>query len=203
MKRLALTFDDGLLNTYEVSYPILRALGVVATVFVVSGTLTAEVGSREVRPNDLSPIMGLKELRELAKAGWEIGSHSHTHAVFDLITDERAEHELAVSKTLLEEFKPVSFAFPAGHAHFRKEQIELAFKYYQFLRNVTWEPNVHGPLYDAYPVDDYPDLLTANRMDKDESVVTCHHRILKPFLFRDWLESLKAEGVEFVRLKDL
>ena len=198
LKRIALTFDDGLLNTYEVAFPILRELGIVAAVFVVTGTFTAEVGSREVRPNDLSPLMGIEKVRELAKSGWEIGSHSHTHRVFDTLDENEAYRELVTSKELLTEFDPVSFAFPAGHDHWTAEQGDMAVTLYDHVRNVANNPHRTGRIIDAYPVDDWP-LMEL----KGETVVTCHHRILLPRTFHSWLLKLKSEEWEFVKMKDI
>ncbi len=70
------------------------------------------------------------ELRTLVQSGVEIGSHSHTHEVFSLLSTDEARSELATSKRVLEEAtgRPVRyFAFPNGtSADFRPRDVELA-----------------------------------------------------------------------------
>ena len=197
LKRIALTFDDGLLNTFEVAYPILRDLGIKATLFVVSGVFTGDVGTEQIRPNDHSPLMTYEQVKELHKLGWEIGSHSHTHRVFDTLDDHDAYTELVHSKELLTEFGTVSFAFPAGHDHFTASQVDLAASLYDHIRNVSEQPSP-SKVVNAYPVDDWP-LMEL----KGDVVITCHHRILLPKTFRSWVQSLKSSNMEFVRLRDL
>ncbi len=86
-RTLAVTFDDSYRSVIELAAPVLARLGVPGTVFVP----TAAAGSE--RPmawpgidhwlggpheQELMP-MSWDELRELATAGWEIGSHTRTH----------------------------------------------------------------------------------------------------------------------------
>jgi len=66
----------------------------------------------------------------LVESGVDIGSHSHTHEVFSLLSQEEARSELITSKRVLEEVsgRPVEcFAFPNGtEADFRPQDISLA-----------------------------------------------------------------------------
>ena len=80
------------------------------------------------------PLNGLylsrDELRELVQSGIEIGSHSHSHEVFSLLSVEEARAELMTSKRALEEAAgtPVRyFAFPNGtSADFRPQDVAMA-----------------------------------------------------------------------------
>lgn len=84
---LAVTFDDAYRSVLEWGLPVLERLGVPATVFVP----TAYVGSGEPMAwAEMSRWLGTPfeselecmswdELRRLRDAGWEIGSHTHTH----------------------------------------------------------------------------------------------------------------------------
>ena len=84
-------------------------------------------------PEDLS-LNGLylsrDEIKTLVESGIEIGSHSHTHEVFSLLSMEEVRGELMTSKRVLEEAtgKPVRyFAFPSGTAaDFRPQDAALA-----------------------------------------------------------------------------
>ncbi len=88
----ALTFDDGYENFFLSAWPILRELGVPATVFVVTGCM----GSNQPFPFDrwatlartaLPPAawrpLSWPQCRELERSGLiSIGSHTHTHSDF-------------------------------------------------------------------------------------------------------------------------
>src|SRR5690349_16772306 len=72
--RVALTFDDGLVDNLTTLAPLLAQLGATATVFVVSGWLG--------EPHPAAPwtrIVTPDELRELRAHGIEIGGLSATH----------------------------------------------------------------------------------------------------------------------------
>jgi peptidoglycan/xylan/chitin deacetylase (PgdA/CDA1 family) len=110
----ALTFDDGLADNLHVLTPLLRELDAAATVFVVSGWLGG------VHPEARwARLLDAAEVRELAAAGFEIGSHSSTHADLAALDEEAAYDELASSKRVLEDVTgtPVDVAaYPFGRA---------------------------------------------------------------------------------------
>ena len=99
------TFDDGLANTYTNAWPILRAYGYVAAVFVVTGRIG--------RPGYLTAA----QLRQLAAEGWEIGAHTVTHPHLPDFAPEKAWREIEGSRAALARLlgRPVeSFAYPYG-----------------------------------------------------------------------------------------
>jgi peptidoglycan/xylan/chitin deacetylase (PgdA/CDA1 family) len=73
----AVSFDDALRNTLTTALPILRELGVRATVYVPTGWLG---GHSPWIAAGAGQIMTADDLRELAQAGWELGAHTHNHA---------------------------------------------------------------------------------------------------------------------------
>ena len=99
-----ITFDDGNLDVYANAFPIMQKFGFVGTFYIVA----ARVGSYN--------LVDAAQLRELAAAGWEIGSHSSTH--LDLTSDHsQVRYEVLESRLKLEEDigLPVrSFAYPFG-----------------------------------------------------------------------------------------
>jgi peptidoglycan/xylan/chitin deacetylase (PgdA/CDA1 family) len=104
-KPVVLTFDDGNLNTYTEAWPRLQAHGFVGVVYVVANRL----GS----PGFLSAA----QLQELASAGWEIGSHSWSHA--NLTTTERSQWRQEIVGSRVELQRALgpgveSFAYPFG-----------------------------------------------------------------------------------------
>lgn len=108
---LAVTFDDACRSVFEHAYPILERLGVPATVFVSTayaddsdimafGTLKRWLGTHweeEVRS------LRWDDLRRLQAAGWEIGSHTETHAHLSRLDDQALARELEWSKKRCEE----------------------------------------------------------------------------------------------------
>jgi peptidoglycan/xylan/chitin deacetylase (PgdA/CDA1 family)/GT2 family glycosyltransferase len=110
------TMDDGYLDNHDVAYPILRRLGLTATVFVVSG----RVGERnDWDDGELAgrPLLTWEHLRELDSAGIEIGAHTRAHPCLTDADPPRAGAEIAGSRAELEgELDgPVPvFAYPYG-----------------------------------------------------------------------------------------
>ena len=106
-QRLAVTFDDGDRSVLEHAFPVMSELGVPATVFVPTGFVGAP------------GLLGWDELRLLATAGWEIGSHTVTHARLTVLNDGALDQELRVSRELIEAQLGVpcrSIAYPYGES---------------------------------------------------------------------------------------
>jgi len=68
-KSVIITLDDGYRSIYEFAYPLLKRYGYTATLFIYTDFI-------EASGNALS----WKQLRKLKAAGFEIGSHSISHA---------------------------------------------------------------------------------------------------------------------------
>jgi peptidoglycan/xylan/chitin deacetylase (PgdA/CDA1 family) len=110
---IALSFDDGMDDNHSILLPILRELGLPATVYVATGLmgkpnpwLAEDSGAR---------MMNTYELRDLAAAGVEIGAHTVTHPDLSLLGFEACLREARESKRALEELlgAPVrTFAYP-------------------------------------------------------------------------------------------
>ncbi|WP_233489626.1 polysaccharide deacetylase family protein [Solidesulfovibrio fructosivorans] len=66
---VSIVFDDGLESVYQYAFPILEKLGLPATVGIIA--------SRVDRGDP--DFMTVAQIRDLAKAGWEVASHSLTH----------------------------------------------------------------------------------------------------------------------------
>lgn len=103
-KPVVITFDDGDIDVYQNAFPIMRDLGMVGSFYIVTNRLKSE------------GFVNADQLREMAAAGWEIGSHSHSH--IDLSQNHGAmEEEVRHSKEVLEEAigMPVyTYAYPFG-----------------------------------------------------------------------------------------
>jgi peptidoglycan/xylan/chitin deacetylase (PgdA/CDA1 family) len=103
--------------------PARRRQMALRDLFLVNG-----LGTETLCPGGL--YLSGDDLRTLVESGIEIGSHSHTHEVFSLLSVEEARGELITSKRVLEEAAgtPVRyFAFPNGTAaDFRPQDVALA-----------------------------------------------------------------------------
>jgi peptidoglycan/xylan/chitin deacetylase (PgdA/CDA1 family) len=118
-RSVALTFDDGYANFYEVAAPALAAHGFTATVFVISG----HVGGR----NDWAPppeglgersLLSWSQLAELSSAGIEIGAHTRRHRDLRRLSASEALDEIGGSRLEIEERlgqSVESFAYPFGY----------------------------------------------------------------------------------------
>jgi len=136
-----ITFDDGLLNTYEVAFPIMEKYGVKGTVFVVVGVLEGSISSEAFR-KDKALTMNWDQVKELQKAGWEIGSHSMLHRQFNQLWFADAKWELTESRSILADKLRIpcySFAFPWGYGHFNLVQFVEAQKHYRYVRTMRYD----------------------------------------------------------------
>jgi peptidoglycan/xylan/chitin deacetylase (PgdA/CDA1 family) len=105
-KSLLLTFDDGYGDNYTNAFPILKALGFRATVFVISA-LTDKPG----------PYLNSKQLKEMDKNGMSIESHTVNHEKLGELSAEKQLETLTKSKQMLEKTlnKKVKYiAYPFG-----------------------------------------------------------------------------------------
>jgi peptidoglycan/xylan/chitin deacetylase (PgdA/CDA1 family) len=100
------TFDDANLDNYTNAFPIMQKFGFTGVLYVPY----AYVG----QPNYLN----VDQIREMASAGWEVGSHSLNHLTNFLSLEPNAmRREIVGSRQLLEELLQVpilTFAYPFG-----------------------------------------------------------------------------------------
>lgn len=117
---VVLTFDDGFLNVAEHAAPVLSRLGFRATIFAVSGHCGGHNDWPSQSPQvPRMPLLSFPQLRDLASAGFEIGSHGCRHAPLDRVSPAEAETEIAGSRRALEDGlggAVTSFAYPYGRA---------------------------------------------------------------------------------------
>ena len=114
-KPILLTFDDGDQDAFTAALPALRARGMRATFFLVSGWIGPDDAHRLAQGEPGRRSLIWPEARALAAAGMEIGSHGVTHRRLPELTKEEALQEMAASKRELEArlLAPVEvFAFP-------------------------------------------------------------------------------------------
>lgn len=104
-KPIVITFDDGHHSVYENAFPIMQEYNFPGVFYIVAS-----------RINNVDNFVNVTELNEMIASGWEIGSHSYTHA--DLTqSHDNINYELAQSKLVLEKalnIKIETIAYPYG-----------------------------------------------------------------------------------------
>jgi peptidoglycan/xylan/chitin deacetylase (PgdA/CDA1 family) len=112
----AISFDDAMRNNLTVALPILRDLGLTATVYVPTGWLGGR--SPWIGEAGDAAIMTAEELRELVAAGWELGAHTINHVDLSKLDYEQCLEEIEGSSTALREIAGTevqTFAYPFGY----------------------------------------------------------------------------------------
>lgn len=118
-KPVVLTFDDGYLSHYTHAKPVLRRLGWPGVLYLTT---------KSIGPGGLT----VKQVRGLIKAGWEIDSHTLTHADLTALDDAALARELEDSRAELRRRFGVPvhfFAYPAGRNDARVREATRAAGY--------------------------------------------------------------------------
>lgn len=122
---LAVTFDDAYRSVLELGRPILERYGIPATVFAPTDFVGSEQPMRWAgieqwlngpHERELLP-MSWEQLRALAAAGWEVGSHTGSHPHLTEIGQDALDDELERSKRACEQHLDgpcTSLAYPYG-----------------------------------------------------------------------------------------
>jgi len=111
---VGLTFDDGYTNVLETALPVLRQHGFGATAYIISDRLG---GTNEWDEGPVWQLITGGQVRELAAAGIEIGSHAATHMRLAGATPAQLTAEISESRTSLGALLGTEirgFAFPYG-----------------------------------------------------------------------------------------
>jgi peptidoglycan/xylan/chitin deacetylase (PgdA/CDA1 family) len=103
--QVAITFDDGCETDLVTAAPVLAAAGFQATFYIVAGW----VGTRG--------HLSKSQVHDLARLGFEVGSHSLTHAFLPELPTSSVRRELSESKSKLEQLTGETvqhFSCPGG-----------------------------------------------------------------------------------------
>ncbi len=109
---VVITFDDGNLSAYQNAFPIRQELGFVGALFIYVDRL------------DSVHHVNVEQLLEMSDNGWEIGSHSMSHAdlteTASIAPYELLKYELLQSRLTVElaiDEPVVTFAYPYGRTN--------------------------------------------------------------------------------------
>lgn len=116
-KVVGLTFDDGYRNVYRNALPVLTEMGFTATNYFVA----RQLGGGNVWDYDKeiahSDLMSAEEMRDWARQGMEVGSHTLDHPYLPKLTDAEALAQIQQSRTELEQVlgqAVTAFCYPYG-----------------------------------------------------------------------------------------
>jgi len=104
-KPVILVFDDGYVDVYEHAFPILKERGFRATIAAITGFV------------EQPGYLNWEQVKEMSAAGFEVVSHTATHANLAALSPEEARRELADSRRAIEENlgRPAQFfVYPYG-----------------------------------------------------------------------------------------
>ena len=138
-KTIAVTFDDGYENNYTDAYPVLKELGLHATVFII----TAMVGTEG--------YMTWDQILEMSESGIiTIGSHTMTHPWLPDLPNQKLDSELMGSKRSIESHlnkRAAVFSYPSGgfNQNVRNKVINAGYKI-----AVATNPGKRYPKHDLF-----------------------------------------------------
>lgn len=102
---IIISFDDGNINNYTTAFPIMQEYGFTGVLYIVG------------RYMDAPAFMTVDQIKEMADAGWEVGSHGMRHYDLTSLSPEDMRYEIVESKKFLEKKLDVpvnTIAYPFG-----------------------------------------------------------------------------------------
>jgi len=115
---VALTFDDGYADFLHAALPVLADLGATATLYPSVGHLGGHADWLGPHARVFGPMLTWAQVREVAAAGIEIGSHGLIHHPLDVLPPGQLDTEVRTSRDRLadEVGLPIrSFCYPHGY----------------------------------------------------------------------------------------
>lgn len=114
---IILTFDDGNEDNYTNAFPIMKKYGMTGVLYLPYDYIGRD------------GYMTADQIREMAAAGWEIGSHSLTHPNLLAVDTPRLRAEIVDSRKNLEKLLGVpvlTFAYPFGNVGAATDYVKFA-----------------------------------------------------------------------------
>jgi len=155
--KVSLTFDDGFRSTYTLALPILNARGIKAVEFPTTGFIDAGV------TGDGFPAMTWAQVQSLQNQyGWEIGSHTVTHAELPTVSLTQIKNELINSKSVLQSKGLTITSLATPYGAYDNNVLREALKIY----------NIHRGFWDRDDENTYPYNRDVIMVQSEEAGVT-------------------------------
>lgn len=116
-KPIVLTFDDAYRNIYEVAWPLMRERAMTGTLFVVADHVGGSNEWDQAKGMPRLELLDVAELKSLADAGWEVGSHGCRHLELAKADENEQREEIFRPKSQLKSLlgiAPDFSAYPYG-----------------------------------------------------------------------------------------
>ncbi len=187
-KPIILTFDDGYENVYRIAFPILKEFGMKAIFFVL--------GDRSIK-TDLwnrgdgtvsSLLINEEQIIDMHESGFEIGSHTMTHAKLTTLPSHIAWEEISISKIMLEtilQSRVKSFSYPYGDVNSFVKRLVIKAGYTFACGVFTGHPRFGTDKFDFRRI----------AISSSTSTINFATKILTPFEYYEWLGSKTARAM--------
>jgi peptidoglycan/xylan/chitin deacetylase (PgdA/CDA1 family) len=132
-KKVAITFDDGYEDVYLNAFPFLEKFGFTASIFVITGYVGKYNEWDYNWGMNREKHLSWDQIKEMADAGFNFGSHTVNHPDLTKIPEQFVEHELKKSKEVLEDklgqkVDFLSYPFGRFNRYVQKEAERLGYK---------------------------------------------------------------------------